>query len=549
MEGGEKAMTTAGRGSDQAVPDSIDEGRLAALRSSGVMDSEPDALNDHLAEIAATMCCARIGLVSFIDADRQWFKASHGATLTQVAYDQSICRHVLVQRTMLTIPDMRGDVRTSTNVVADEHNVRFYAGVPIRDDEGHMLGTISVLDDEARPEGLTRHQENGLRALSAQATLLLRIGRDGGHRNTATPSQANRATMTRQSLARVTALIQMGDDLRSAETPEAALAIAARSLGTALNADAAGFAEIDLDRGYALVEEDWSRCDDCSAKGLHDLSRHADVIGSLKTGRCLTSHGRLKSDDAVVRSMLRAPVISHGRLVGVAFVGADPGRTWTRKEIDFIRNAADRIHETVQRMRLEQDRDLRAKEIGHRLKNMLSVTRAIVSSTLRDLRDDPVVQLLDQRLDAYSGAHEILLGGEIDGASIKEALSTALHKLSVVNRISMSGPRLELNERTTYVVALLANEMATNSIKHGSLSVPEGHVDIAWRQDDDGVEMVWSESGGPTPRQPTRRGFGESIVQIGLHKKGGTELEYRPEGLHARFRAPAARVLRGPTSS
>jgi len=83
-------------------------------------------------------------------------------------------------------------------------------------------------------------------------------------------------------------------------------------------------------------------------------------------------------------------------------------------------------------------------------------------------------------------------------------------------------------------IALTLHELATNAAKYGSLSVPNGRVEVTWSLAEDGrLTMRWTESGGPPTKKPKRKGFGSSIMQrmIRDQLKGEMHLDWRSEGL------------------
>ena len=85
------------------------------------------------------------------------------------------------------------------------------------------------------------------------------------------------------------------------------------------------------------------------------------------------------------------------------------------------------------------------------------------------------------------------------------------------------------------------HELATNAVKYGALSVPEGRVDIAWSDDGDTrFRLVWIESGGPLVTPPTRRGFGVRMIERALASDlGGTVvIDFATEGLVCTIDAP-----------
>ncbi|RYE95058.1 MAG: sensor histidine kinase [Oxalobacteraceae bacterium] len=94
----------------------------------------------------------------------------------------------------------------------------------------------------------------------------------------------------------------------------------------------------------------------------------------------------------------------------------------------------------------------------------------------------------------------------------------------------------------------MLHELATNAVKYGALSVPDGRVMIDWRrQDCAGAERLvftWAEQGGPPVTIPTRKGFGTRLIDsIGRSFGGRSELHYPPEGVRWLVEADPARLL------
>lgn len=153
--------------------------RLAQLRELGILDSGHDAAYDDLIRIASVICAAPVALVSLVDAERQWFKAELGFGAQETPRDLSICAHAIAcDDGLLVIPDLTLDPRTADNpLVTGEQRLRFYAGAVIRTKSGIPLGSLCVVDDRARPEGLTGVQSETLQALARQVSTLIELTR------------------------------------------------------------------------------------------------------------------------------------------------------------------------------------------------------------------------------------------------------------------------------------------------------------------------------------------------------------------------------------
>ena len=146
--------------------------RLEALRYYDILDSAPDAAFDDITRIAAYICDTPIALVSFVDEDRQWFKARVGLDMAETGRCLSMCAWAILDQELFEVADTWLDGRFADNgLVVGEPFIRFYAGVPLRSAEGMNLGTLCVIDQV--PRNLSESQRGVLRALGNQVSRLL----------------------------------------------------------------------------------------------------------------------------------------------------------------------------------------------------------------------------------------------------------------------------------------------------------------------------------------------------------------------------------------
>ncbi|HWS31409.1 MAG TPA: GAF domain-containing sensor histidine kinase [Actinoplanes sp.] len=131
-----------------------EQDRLAALHSYDVLDRPRPAVLDDLTRLAASMFDAPISAVSLVDRDRQWFAGSHGLSDAQTPLDVSFCKYLVPTGEPMIVPDATRDDRfRDYPIVTGAPNIRFYAGAPIIDEDGHVLGAMCVVDDEPRKLG------------------------------------------------------------------------------------------------------------------------------------------------------------------------------------------------------------------------------------------------------------------------------------------------------------------------------------------------------------------------------------------------------------
>ena len=156
------------------APPSDEIARIAALSRYRILDTLPDIAFDDLAHLAAAVCRAPIAVITFIDRDRQWFKAAVGLEVTQTARSSGLCSHIIERGEPLVVEDAQDDPRFSSHVlVASDPYVRFYCGVPVVTTDGYAVGTIAVMDPVPR-----RREEKeclALKRLARQAAALLEL--------------------------------------------------------------------------------------------------------------------------------------------------------------------------------------------------------------------------------------------------------------------------------------------------------------------------------------------------------------------------------------
>lgn len=104
-------------GQPAQMPDNEDE-RVKALLSYGVLDTLPEEGFDSLARLAAEICETPIALISFVDSDRQWFKARVGLDAPETSRDLAFCSHAILDaKNVFVVPDSTKDPRFADNAL------------------------------------------------------------------------------------------------------------------------------------------------------------------------------------------------------------------------------------------------------------------------------------------------------------------------------------------------------------------------------------------------------------------------------------------------
>jgi diguanylate cyclase (GGDEF)-like protein/PAS domain S-box-containing protein len=162
----------------QSAPLPPDEAaRQQALHDLDVLDSAPEAKFQALAEIASLVCGTPVSLLSLVDGSRQWFKANVGLDgVSETPRELAFCAHAILGDDLFEVPDATADPRFADNpLVTGAPDIRFYAGAPLTLSNGHTVGTLCVIDRQARQ--LTPSQRQTLRLLADVAVLALETRR------------------------------------------------------------------------------------------------------------------------------------------------------------------------------------------------------------------------------------------------------------------------------------------------------------------------------------------------------------------------------------
>lgn len=184
---------------------------------------------------------------------------------------------------------------------------------------------------------------------------------------------------------------------------------------------------------------------------------------------------------------------------------------------------------------LEEQRQLLMQELAHRMSNTFAVVQSIVSQTLRGV-DEGMLEALRSRLGALSRAHDVLVQSSWSATSLRPLLGRVLRLDDDGERFELAGPDMKVGAQAALSLSLLLHELATNAVKYGALSVPEGCVRIDWELDGEEFCLTWRERGGPPARESARKGFGSRLIAMGIANARRVELTYGEEGFEAVFR-------------
>ncbi|MWB77391.1 PAS domain-containing protein [Pseudooceanicola sp. 216_PA32_1] len=269
----------------------------------------------------------------------------------------------------------------------------------------------------------------------------------------------------------------------------------------------------------------------------HIGQRMEDVVPDIAAAKMAAIDKVLETGEPVLGVILR----------GTTRADPEDERTW---QIDFyplqsgaetpgaIRAVGFNVQDITDLLALQADLRRIMRELQHRVKNMLSNVIALVNRARRE-KGDParLLETLSQRIRALANTHNLLTAENWSSTALRDVLSLELTDVYGSERIETHGPAVRLNARATLAIGMAVHELATNAVKYGAFSVPEGHISLRWSRIDEGdgesFVLRWTETGGPPAVQPEHEGFGTTLVRSMIEGTLGGKIspDWNSEGL------------------
>ncbi len=217
-----------------------------------------------------------------------------------------------------------------------------------------------------------------------------------------------------------------------------------------------------------------------------------------------------------------------GRAYGILGVCAGKERHFGPQDKSFLAAAANLLAGAIQRRQLEQRHELMIRDMRHRSGNLFSQLLALFSQTAKNSKSiADLASKYQARVLALANAHRLITEGGWTSIPIMELLYVVLGPY--LDRVSFSGPNIDLEPDPIFSLSAALHELAANASKHGSLSRPKGQLELNWTvsRTHRGMTLIldWTEKNGPPARRPRRLGFGSRLISMVIERQLNGEVE------------------------
>jgi len=202
----------------------------------------------------------------------------------------------------------------------------------------------------------------------------------------------------------------------------------------------------------------------------------------------------------------------------------------------------------------QEEREVIAQELSHRIKNIFAVIGGIVSLAARSHPEaKDFAERLRGRILALGRAHDFVRPHSRESAPRSNPASLQALVRSLLQpyrdgdeeRVSFSGDDAVIDDGAATPLALLFHELATNAAKYGALSQGGGRIEISSVVRGEDYLLQWREIGGPGA-VPGEAGFGSRLISLSVEGqlRGKLERRYGVAGLEIDLTVPLASLSR-----
>lgn len=301
--------------------------------------------------------------------------------------------------------------------------------------------------------------------------------------------------------------------------------------------DAADSLELKAGRGWkeGLVGSARVGIDAQSQAGYTLAAREPVIVRDLRSEARFSGPSLLVDHEVI--SGMSVTIESGDRPFGVFGVHDTRPRVFDEVDVRSLRSLANAVANAARNDEARKRQELLAQEIAHRSNNLLQVVGVIAKQTFTPEADPARARAsFGERLLAISRANALIMRKGWMPTRLRTTVEEVL--LPYGDRVETRGSDLLLPPQLCFDLALILHELATNSVKYGSLGSEEGGVAIVWamREKKNGIrhfELEWRDP-KTDPRGASGSGFGRRLKSSLIEAKWGGEMTVEV-GEHYRF--------------
>ena len=239
---------------------------------------------------------------------------------------------------------------------------------------------------------------------------------------------------------------------------------------------------------------------------------------------------------------LRAKLSQNGQWNGIVQQKTKDGRELaveSRMQLETIngrRLVLENVRDVTARQAADEQVRVLLGEVTHRVRNTIAIIQAISRYTGRNSRSmEDFTERFEGRLSALASAHTLLVVSDWKGADLAELARVLLapHIGGHAGRLWLQGETVTLPADLATPFSLALHELATDAVKHGSLSVPAGTVSLSWTvsagNSQRKLKVIWQEADGPCVDDGESQSSAATLIDSVI-PGAQVERRYPPEG-------------------
>jgi len=462
------------------------------------LPAAPDEEFDRFAAMVCRLLDVPVALVTLVDASRQIFPGAAGlaeplSTERCTPLSHSFCQHVVTSGRPLVVADARADDRLRDNPAIQDLQVIAYAGMPLTDARGRVVGSLCAIAHE--PREFNAPELQNLRDLAAAcSSSLARREVEGRSR------EAQRAATRANRQARL--LLMFSEAMVHTNTEDEVVAVVRSLSHSALGAAYSGVAVIER-RSLRYVSADDLPTNTPSQWLAYDLRAELPGLQVMRTGRGLiypdetaiyADFPQLRDDPTypVVGARAYLPLVAGGRPLGWLGLGWRLPREMDDDFRELMASLAETTSQAMQRATLIRQR----REVAHTLQEALLSTLPVVQGLELAARYHPAgtgEKVGGDWYDALASPHfTTLVIGDVAGHDVGAAAEMG-HLRSILRGFAV--------DRAEVPSALLGRlDRANLALGSGTVATAlVARMEALGPLDDDGARLTWSSAGHYAP--------------------------------------------------